>query len=65
MANFVVVGENDGGVGMLPVSINYLFGIMFIVGVVLMSDSNQWSSGDMDGEVEIATNVGMRTFDDW
>ena len=38
---------------------------MFVVNIVLVSDGDQWGSGSMDGKIEIVTDAGMRSFNNW
>ena len=49
---------------MLLISFDDLCGVRFVVDVILVSDGDEGGGGRMDGEVEVATDVGVSAFDD-
>ena len=62
-ADFVVVGEDNGGIGIFLVGFDDFCGVGFVVGVVLMGDGDERSGGRMDGEIEITADIGVGAFD--
>ena len=60
--DFVIVGENDRGSRVVLIGIDDLFGVLFVVDVVLMGDGDKGGSSGMNGEIEVAPDVGVGAF---
>lgn len=48
---------------MFLISIDDLFGVLFVVDVVLMGDGDKGGGGGVNGEIEVAPDVGVGTLD--
>ena len=59
VANFIVVGKDDGRIGVLVVGLDYFLRIIIVINVVLVSDGDKWGGGRMDSEIKVAANICM------